>query len=156
MGGGGGDWRSRKLGVAERRNLWRFLKNNPHQLFYTSQLLKNPQLSFYQHHFPSKDILLLQIFQPAKNLPEEQTFWETDPLGAPVLLLSLFKSCYFSTLSNFLLCILQSPGITISTVIHLFAFFFTTIILGRLALITFLHLASSRLQDSGVVTDRIL
>ena len=47
-----------------------------------------------------------------------------------------------------IIIILQSPGIAISTVIHLFAFFFIVIMSGRFASITFSHVASSRLQDS--------
>ena len=46
----------------------------------TKNLLRHPELFISQQNFPSKDKLNLQA---SKNLPEEQIFWETDPLGAP-------------------------------------------------------------------------
>ena len=62
----------------------RFLTNNTWELFYTSNTLRHPQLSFSQQHVPSKDILLLPHLPASKNMPEEQIFWGPDPLGAPV------------------------------------------------------------------------
>ena len=46
----------------------------------TKNLLRHPELSISQQNFPSKGKLNLQA---SKNLPEEQIFWKTDPLGAP-------------------------------------------------------------------------
>ena len=46
----------------------------------TKNLLRHPELFISQRNFPSKDKLNLQA---SKNSPEEQIFWETDPLGAP-------------------------------------------------------------------------
>ena len=40
--------------------------------------------SYSQQHFHSKDILFFPNLSASKNLPEEQIFWGTDPLGAPV------------------------------------------------------------------------
>ena len=52
----------------------RFLTNNTWELFYTSNTLRHPQLSFSQQHVPSKDILLLPHLPASKNMPEEQIF----------------------------------------------------------------------------------
>ena len=46
----------------------------------TKNLLRHPELFISQQNFPSEDKLNLKA---SKNLPEEQIFWETDPLGAP-------------------------------------------------------------------------
>ena len=45
---------------------------------------------FYQQHFLSKDILLLQNLSASKNSLEEQIFSGTDPLGALVIYTPLF------------------------------------------------------------------
>ena len=43
------------------------------------------QITSDTHNFPiSKDILFCPNLPASKNLPEEQIFWGTDPLGAPV------------------------------------------------------------------------
>ena len=56
----------------------RFLTDSAQQLFYPSNHLRH-------HNFPiSKGILFCPNLPASKNLPEEQIFWGTDPLGAPV------------------------------------------------------------------------
>ena len=64
-GGGGRGW-ERRCG---------FLTNATTQRLETSNHpLGHPELSFFQQHFPSKEILFFQNLPARKNWPEEQIF----------------------------------------------------------------------------------
>ena len=67
-----GTWRERFLTVAH--NSYSRLSNP----------LRHHELSISKQHFPSEDLLFFPNLPASKNFPEEQIFWATDPLGAPV------------------------------------------------------------------------
>ena len=60
-----------------------FLSKGTCQLFWTSNLLRHPELSISQQHFPSKDIWFFSKSPSQQKLPEEQIFRGADLLGAP-------------------------------------------------------------------------
>ena len=64
------------------------LKNSTYQLTWAQNPVRHPELSISQQDVPSKDTIIFEL-PASKHLPEEQTFWGTDPLGEPSSTLEL-------------------------------------------------------------------